>query len=207
MIEYFIQFLKQNSWIPSYIALILVIVLSIVVLIFKENIKTYFQKRIIETQESYKRDLEAYKTSLIQQLEEYKLDIDIRRSMHIEMSHQRLLAYQKTISSFAHLYTLLLRYNKSPSIEQKNAIFSQNELRGCEDLIILEDNIFFFSQKISEQAKIFAEKINPIIDLLDHGQPIQSAKLNEYSELFKNLKRAMVSEILPENIKRNETNE
>ena len=180
--------------------------ISLVSLIFKEKIKAYFKKDLIKTQENYKMGLEAYKANLLQQLEEYKLDIDIRRNLIIEMSHNRLLAYQKTISSLLHFYRLLLQYNYSPSSEHMQKIFGQNESRGWKDLNVLEDNFLFLSQNLSEIAKEIGEHMRKILLKLKSGKPIESATLEKYSDSLKNLKNAMVSEIFPGDVKDKDSN-
>ena len=82
-------------------ASITIVLVGLVGFSLREKIKNYFQKDLIELKESYKQELERYKIDLLREMEEYKMGIDIRRNLSIQMSNKRLLSYQKIISYFA----------------------------------------------------------------------------------------------------------
>jgi len=100
---------------------VLLLLAATLAFIFKryinEWIKTRFKIQLEKSNGDYKHkllhELETYKGDILRELEEFKLGIDIRRNIALQVSNSQLSAYQKLVSDYGiivgeiHTYTLM----------------------------------------------------------------------------------------------------
>lgn len=180
------------------VASILVVIGSFIGFCFREKIKTYFQKDLIKTQNKCVQDLETYKMCLIRDLEKYKLDIDVRKSMAIEMSNKKLGAYQKTITGLLRFSNVVHTYNNLPAPERTIKPFRDNLNKAWQFVTDLEESYFYYAEKHRDKMEPLAKAMQEIFDITKTGKLIDDTLSEQYKDAVKELKRSFISEIFPE---------
>lgn len=144
----------------------------------KEKIGAYFQTKINQQNETYKHNLkqeiEAYKAALIRDLEEYKLGIDIRKNIALEVSNQKMKAYQAICGSFGeivkdmHVYSILDPEYREDKVTYQHKM--NDRLRSVHDSLRVYD-FFIDPVKVGlPLAEIYRNAIHVICDYPDNKE-------------------------------------
>lgn len=162
----------------------ILVCVGLVLFLCKERIMNYF-----------KRDLEAFKTNLLRQLEEYRMGIDVRRNLSIQMSDKRLLAYQETLSINARLWFEISRYRQISNPEERklreDRIICDAE-DGCNAVI---KNYLYLPGSLRTELRKMDVLGKPILNNIQQNKPVTDAQFERFTQQLKVLKDKMVSEI------------
>jgi hypothetical protein len=165
----------------------------------KQKIRDYFQRGQIELQHSFNAQLEAYRMILLGELEKRKGDIDIEKSMAVEMGHRKVEAYRHMIAGLSHFRGVIYRYNSLPTPELRMVLpFQEDFERATRYAYDLSEYDFFYSEQHREKLHAMGNKLSPILAKTKTGELIDNDLVEQYNEAFKELKRAFKSELLQE---------
>lgn len=177
----------------SYISNVVLVLGGLITFFSREKIKNYFQKDLVKLQESYKRELEAYKADLLRELEEYKLGIDVRRYMSIEWADRKLKAYQQTASNLTRLASHIQNWQ---FISLKPEVGKAVRKDGDRMLDDFHENHIFYSQDIVSMQKEIAAIYHPLIQNLTSsniGPTEEQVRL--LSQKIGEIRKQMISEL------------
>ena len=199
MVDLIFDFLKQIYHLSEKVIPVLLPLGAVIIFALKGKIKLYFQKNLLEDKEKYKKELEFYKSSLLRELEEHKLGIDVRKYLSLEMSKKRLMAYQNLMEAVSHFRNLAWRYNIKPDAENRDNIFGKDVEKGWRFLNTTESNVLFFSSGALSQFKTqigpcYQKVLNSIADV----KPIDKEDLKNLDAGLKKVKEYLLSEIFPD---------
>jgi len=179
------------------IAAILVLVGGIIAFIFKESIKAYFARDLLDKKSGIDKDLEDHKKLIIKNLEDYKLGIDVRRNLATEVSKKRLDAYQSTMTTFYRFYGEVDAYSKDPSMLNKDKSFSGPQ--GKERIDAFTEQMFYFSNPALKQFnKEFMPIFTQVLDKVAHIKPISKEELDGYLKKLNSMRAFLLSEVFPD---------
>jgi hypothetical protein len=88
--------------------------------LLREKIKNYCEKDLLKEEARIKQELEIHKMTLMRELEGYKLNLDLKRSLQMEFNHRRFLAYHEAVGLFMRFFTMATAWGKHsipPQIE------------------------------------------------------------------------------------------
>jgi adenine-specific DNA methylase len=161
--------------------------------LLKERIRNYFNRDIIRLQQEHKKALEDHKTKLMVELEAAKLNIDLKRSLSIEILNKRLIAYQETIGRLRFYCTLLQLWNKNPSSENVSTIFGgkAGELAWEQVKNNLKNDFFFETSIVENTWKEITRLQQLITEQVSLAKKIENSVLDEFSQSINRLKKEL----------------
>jgi hypothetical protein len=168
---------------------------AILMVVLKRKILSYFQKSLIQTQEALKRELEILKAEHTRDLERYKTDIDVQRSLALEMSQRKLAVYSELSAYLYEFHSFLFQYNKLGYSAQR-----QEFLSSAKPKILLVDsemskNLFFLAHSVREAWLDGMETMEKIEQKLKKSENIDGNLVNEFIAATKRLNGAMLEDV------------
>jgi hypothetical protein len=165
---------------------------AILMVVLKRKILSYFQKSLIQTQEALKRELEILKAEHTRDLERYKTDIDVQRSLALEMSQRKLAIYSELSAYLYEFHGFLFQYNKLGYSAQR-----QEFLSSAKPKILLVDsemskNLFFLAHSVREA---WLDGMGKIEQKLKKSENIDGNLVNEFIAATKRLNGAMLEDV------------
>jgi len=162
----------------------------------KNRFKAEFDRQSESHKHSLLRELEAFKGALVHDLEEHKLQIDLRKNLATQIANNRLLAYQKIFEEFGvvirSIYTYVILEDK---YREPIADFRLKTLKVIETAHKTVDTYDFFLDPITvggDLATIYKSAIYFVAtDLKDQKQA--EKLITDLSELKVRMRRELTA--------------
>ena len=192
------EFFKLLNIVMSYIGGLGVLLC----ICLRAKIKNYFDRDIKELQQKHTKELENHKTKLMVDLELAKFNIDLKRSMTMEIMNKKLIAYQDVIGNMRFTCSLIQQWNRNPSTENREKIFGgkAHEIGWDQVQKIVQSSFFIGTPSIEKIWKETAGLNSLIQEQVNLAKKIDDDVIDRYSKSINKLKKKMMESLLNDDL-------